>query len=257
MAAKQELVQRENVVALREEAPVPSFSFVDMQRMAVAVAKSNLFGVKDADQALSLMMIAQADGIHPATAARDYSIIQGRPAKKAEAILRDYQRAGGRVEWHERSDKIADATFSHPLSSPIRITWTIDMAKQAGLAGKDNWKGYPRAMLHARCVAEGCRASAPGATGGMYTPEEINDLPPEQQSLTSAVADATGAPDQSEVEGWINGMDVTSLKALETAFGRAWKSTEHAPTRAKYKATYDAMKSQIEEAQARDQEAGA
>lgn len=252
MAAKQELVARDAQM-IATETPMPSFSFQEMQRMAVAVAKSNLFGVKDADQALSLMMIAQADGIHPATAARDYSIIQGRPAKKAEAILRDYQRAGGKIEWHERTEKIADATFRHPASSPVRIVWTLEMAKTAGLSGKDNWKNYPRAMLHARCVAEGCRASAPGATGGMYVPEEIMDMDEKQlQSLTSAIHDTVTAPEPSEVEARINSMDVTNLKALETAFGQAWQSTSHEPTRVKYKAAYDAMKIEIENAQKRD-----
>ncbi len=62
----------------------------EIERMAQAVAKSGLFGVKTPDQALALMLVAQAEGRHPALAARDYDIIQGRPAKKAEAMMRDF-----------------------------------------------------------------------------------------------------------------------------------------------------------------------
>ncbi len=47
----------------------------DIERMALAVAKSGLFGVKTADEAMALMLIAQAEGQHPAIAARDYHII--------------------------------------------------------------------------------------------------------------------------------------------------------------------------------------
>ena len=70
-----------------------------IERMAISVAKSGLFGVKNPDQAMALMLIAQAEGLHPAIAARDYHIINGRPALRADAMLARFQNAGGRVEW--------------------------------------------------------------------------------------------------------------------------------------------------------------
>src|SRR5208282_978637 len=78
-----------------------SYSFEQIQRMAVAFAKSGLFGVKDPESALSLMLLAQAEGRHPALIMRDYDVIEGRLAKKSEAMLRDFQASGGRVEWIE------------------------------------------------------------------------------------------------------------------------------------------------------------
>lgn len=173
--------------------------FDEIQRMGAAIAKSGLFGIKTPDQAVALMLIAQAEGRHPATVARDYDIIQGRPAKKAEAMLRDFQAAGGSVEWHQRDDKAADATFSPPRGNPVRVTWTVEKeAKAAGLAGKDNWKKFTRAMLHARCVSEGVRATWPAATSGMYVPEEVQDIaaehaPAKARDVSPAEA-FTGAP---------------------------------------------------------------
>lgn len=70
-----------------------------MSRMADAFAKSNLFGVKTKDAALSLLMIAQAEGIHPALAVMEYDIIEGKPARKAERLLARFQMSGGKVEW--------------------------------------------------------------------------------------------------------------------------------------------------------------
>ena len=58
-------------------------SFNEMEQMAQAIAKSGLFGMKDTNSVLALMAVAQAEGLHPATAARDFHIIQGRPALKA------------------------------------------------------------------------------------------------------------------------------------------------------------------------------
>jgi len=144
--------------------------------MASAVAKSGLFGVKTADQAMALMLIAQAEGMHPAIAARDYHVIQGRPALKTDAMLARFQQAGGKVFWDCYTDTEVTGTFSHPAGGSISITWTIEQAKKIGLAGKDNWRNYPRAMLRARCISEGIRTVYPGCVVGTYSVEEVQDL---------------------------------------------------------------------------------
>lgn len=167
-----------NVTALTTTAVHHRTPLAEMERMAAAVAKSGLFGVKTPDQALALMLIADAEGMHPALAARDYDIIQGRPSKKAEAMLRDFQRAGGRVEWHTLTDDAAAATFTHESGGTVRIDWDLKRAGTAGLAAKDMWKKYPRQMLRARVVSEGVRTVWPSATSGMYTPEEQHDITP-------------------------------------------------------------------------------
>jgi len=156
-------------------ATIPTHPVSDMERMARAFASSKLFGVHNPDQALALMLVAQAEGRHPASAAQDYNIIQGRPAKKADAMLRDFLSAGGRVEWHTLSDEAADATFSHPAGGSARIDWTLDRAKAAGI-NNPMWKKYPRQMLRSRTVSEGVRTVCPGATSGMYVPEEVQDI---------------------------------------------------------------------------------
>lgn len=161
------------VVEYRSTAMIP---IQDMNLMAAAVARSGLFGLKTADQALAMMLIAQAEGRHPAEAARDYDIIQGRPAKKAEAMLRDFLSSGGKVEWHALDDTIADATFSHPQGGAVRISWDMARAKKAGLGTKDMWAKYPRQMLRSRTVSEGVRTVWPMATSGMYVPEEVRDF---------------------------------------------------------------------------------
>jgi hypothetical protein len=99
----------------------------DIERMARAFAVSKLFGVTNPEQAVALCLIAQAEGRHPASAAQDYHIIQGKPSKKADAMLRDFLANGGKVEWHKLDDTTADATFSHPAGGSVRITW--DMAR--------------------------------------------------------------------------------------------------------------------------------
>jgi len=146
--------------------------------MAAAVASSKLFGITTKEQALALMLVAQAEGLHPATAARDYHIIQGRPALKADAMLARYLNSGGKVEWHEHTDTKVAATFTHPAGGALRIDWDMERAKKAGLGGKDMWAKYPRQMLRARVISEGIRATNPAVATGIYTPEEVQDMEP-------------------------------------------------------------------------------
>ena len=148
-----------------------------VERMAVAVAKSGLFGVKTPDQAMALMLIAQAEGLHPAIAARDYHVINGRPTLKADAMLARFQTAGGSVRWGEYTDRRVVGTFSHPQGGSVEVAWTVDMANTAGLTKNPTWKSYPRQMLRARCVSEGIRTVFPGVVVGTYTPEEVEDEP--------------------------------------------------------------------------------
>src|SRR5207253_3013162 len=54
-----------------------------------------------------------------------------------------------------------------------------------GLAGKDNWKNYPRQMLTARVISEGIRTVLPGVVAGVYTPEENQDFAPEPTRPTN------------------------------------------------------------------------
>jgi hypothetical protein len=172
----------------------------DIQTMALAVVKSGLFGMKTVEQATALMLIAQAEGYHPALAARDYHIIQGRPTLKAETMMARFQQQGGKVEWKTLTDTEVTAVFSHPSGGSASITWTLEQAKKAGLTNKDNWKNYPRAMLRARVVSEGIRTVFPGVVLGVYTPEEVQDIPNPPQSRDMGRVDVLDPVEEEKVD---------------------------------------------------------
>lgn len=227
-------------------------SFAEMQRLAASIVKSNMFGIKDVDQAVALMSIAVAEGRHPATIARDFDIIQGRQVKKAEAMQRDSLAAGMRIEWHENSDDACEATFSHPHGGTVRIRWDIARAQRAGLTNKDNWKKYPRSMLRARVISEGCRTVCPMATSGMYTPEEAGDMepvnvtPPQKIDAAVAAVAATHALSEDERAEHLRDMHEAGDEAgLRAAFSAAWKHAREAKDDAAaafFKQTYDGLK---------------
>ena len=152
--------------------------FNDMQQMAEVAAGSRMFGFKNPQEALAIMLLCQGENMHPAVAMRDYHVIQGRPALKADAMLARFQQAGGTVQWKEYTDEKVTGLFSHPQGGSLELSWTLRQAKEIGIANKDNWKNYPRAMLRARVISEGIRSVFPGCVVGVYTPEEVQDFQP-------------------------------------------------------------------------------
>jgi hypothetical protein len=189
------------LVKIEHAAPPQRRSFDEIMRMAETIAKSRLFGVTQVDQVVALMLMAEAEGRHVASAMQDYSVIQGKPSLKAEAMLARFQQAGGRVKWTELSDTRVAAIFSHSQCEPVEIDWDMQRARMAGLGGKDMWKKFPRQMLRARVISEGVRTAYPGALGGMYAPEEVIDFEPSAvPSRAPAAAIAHAREVDAEVE---------------------------------------------------------
>ena len=211
--------------------------YQEMEKMATVIANSGLFGVKNPVQALALMLVAASEGLHPATAARDYHVIQGRPALKADAMLAKFQAAGGKVEWHEYGATSCKATFSHPQGGKVTIEWTFEMAKAAGLTGKEVWKQYPRAMLRARVISEGIRTVYPAVLCGMYAPEEVRDMVDVEGTAEVSGPDypQPSTPpepqyDFAAAEETINGFDDDGLLAQwlsQERIKNGWKKTDH------------------------------
>lgn len=141
--------------------------------MAKSFAASNLFGQNKPEVWASLMFIAHAEGKHPASVAREYHFIDGKPTLRAEAMLARFQESGGRVAWLESSDEKVAAQFIHPQGGEITIEWTIARAIKAGLSTRKVWANHPQQMLRARTISEGVRALYPVVLNGMYTPQEI------------------------------------------------------------------------------------
>lgn len=237
--------------------------FVEMERMAVTVAKSNLFGMKTPEQALALMCLAQAEGVHPMIAVRDYHIIDGKPTLKADTMLARFQESGGIVEWHCMTDEKCEGSFTHPQApKPIRLDWTIERATRAGLMNRGSWKGYPRAMLRARLIAEGVRATYPAVIAGKYAPEElvdgqIADTHPaaanEDTFTVTAASDNTFTPGlpMEIAEGHMSSIaSASTSELLRRVYAEAYTAARDVADELRmrsFKNAYEARKSELQE----------
>ena len=157
-----------------------------LQVMAKAVTESGLFGLKNQNQAFTLMLIAEAEGIPAIKAVQIYSIINGMPSLKSTEVQSRFQKSGGKIQWIETTDKKAVCKMSHPDGGEYTSEFTIEMAKQMGLSGKDNWVRMPKQMLMARAITSGVRALYPACLNNMYTDTEVMDMPKEEAEIEEA-----------------------------------------------------------------------
>jgi len=117
-------------------------------------------------------------GIGPMQSLNSIHVIEGKPGMSPELMRGLVARAGHRIDvkeasaervtlWGKRADNDSEAT----------VSWTMDDARLAGLAGRGAWKTYPRAMLLARATSELCRMIFADVVAGLsYTQEELASI---------------------------------------------------------------------------------
>lgn len=116
-------------------------------------------------------------GIGPMQSLAKISVIEGRPTLSAEA-QRALILAAGHELWIDEATA-TKVTVSGRRSGSERtssVTWTLDDAKRANLAGRTNWRTYPRQMLTARATAELARAVFADVIGGLAATEEVEEF---------------------------------------------------------------------------------
>lgn len=152
-------------------------SMDDLARMSKAIAESGMFrDCATPQRAAVKMMFAMAMGFEPVTGLTGIDIIEGNPTPNGHfwaAALESHPRYDYEVV--RSTDIECTIAFFRDGRRRGEVTWTMDDAKRAALAGKENWKKYPRAMLYNRAMTEGGRMFCPQLFGGIraYTPEEL------------------------------------------------------------------------------------
>jgi len=149
--------------------------------LATSLAKTSFAGNykgKPEDATAAIMKGAEI-GLTPLAALGSIHLIQGTPALSANALRAVVQAQGHEVWIVSSSDKKCIAKAKRNGSEVEHTsTWTIERATALGLAGKDQWRKQPEAMLIARATSEVCRLVASDAILGIaYAVEELDDAP--------------------------------------------------------------------------------
>jgi hypothetical protein len=135
-------------------------------------------------------------GLGPMQSLQSLDVIQGKPTLKPET-MRALIRAAGHslVRVEATNEQVTFRGKRRDTGDEETVTYTIEDARALGLAGKDNWRKQPRAMLTARATSEIARSLFSDVImGAGYTPEEMGDDPPSEPTGASEAAGAGDVP---------------------------------------------------------------
>jgi hypothetical protein len=143
---------------------------------------------------LAIVMAGAELGLAPMQSIRALLLIKGKPTLAADAMGALVKSRRDVCQYlllkHSDGARAAYETQRVGDPSPTSMAFTIEDAKQAGLAGGDNWRKFPAAMLRARALSAICRAVYPDLLLGVYDPDE---LAPEKDATPTSGADAVEA----------------------------------------------------------------
>jgi hypothetical protein len=151
---------------------------IGTEQLGAIMVKSGYFkDTREEAQAIVKILYGAELGFGPIASMLGCYIVDGRPSLSAQLIASAIQKSGTyryrvrewtdsrcRIEFFDRGESVGESTFS------------LDDANRAGLANKQTWKQYPKAMLWARAMSQGARAYTPDVfNGAIYTPDELQE----------------------------------------------------------------------------------
>jgi len=116
-------------------------------------------------------------GLKPMQSLQGISVINGRPGVWGDAMWALIISHPEYEDSHEdKSDTACTVTLKRRGRTPVVVTFTMDDAKKAGLAGKQGpWQTAPKRMLQMRARAFAARDLFADALKGIKSVEELRD----------------------------------------------------------------------------------
>lgn len=146
-----------------------------IEMMGNAICRSGMFGCESKEAGVVFALQCIVENKPPLEMAKNYHLVKGKLTKRADAMLADFRRVGGKVTWDDlKNENVQSAIFDFE-GNKTNGSFSMDDAQRAGLIRKGSaWDKTPAAMLRARCISETLRAIAPEIVQGVYVPEEID-----------------------------------------------------------------------------------
>lgn len=147
--------------------------FATTMKIADAMVKSGILprGIDNPFKAFAIIQKGREMGVEPMRALTGIYLIEGKTVVSPELKLECFKNRGGKVQWVESTNAIAHVKLTGGDGGTHEEIVTMQDMASAGLAGKDNWRKYPKSMLRARCIAFALRAMGEG--DGSYNPDEL------------------------------------------------------------------------------------
>ena len=158
-------------------------SFADKYKMAGVLCNSGMLpvGLNTPEKVCVALEWGHELQLPPMVAVNNIAVINGKPTLSADimhAIAKRNPEYGG-LKWLQLSDTVAECVITRTTATYTEETagyYDIDMARNANLLSKDNWKKYPQRMLKHRALSYALRDAFPDILAGIYSPEEMDGV---------------------------------------------------------------------------------
>jgi len=164
--------------ALAVRSALPSMSFGEMVAMGDQLVKTGFLPqhLRNGAQVAAVILTGRELGMEPMRAIRSLQLVKGKVTENADSQLARFKADGGRAQFKQLDDAIAVLYLRHPNGDEHTETFTIQDAKNAGIAS-EMYKKYPRAMLRSRAITAGLKSVGWDGAVGNYDPEELQGTP--------------------------------------------------------------------------------
>lgn len=142
--------------------------------------ESRMFGDFPNPQAImAIIMTGRSHGLDAVTSLRGFHCIKGKASPTAQMMIGLVKRSPTceyfrLVRFDEKSATWETKRRGDP--EPTVLTYTIEDAQLAGLAGGEQWKKRPKTMLRWRAGVELARLVYSDVVTGLYTPDEVSEF---------------------------------------------------------------------------------
>lgn len=158
-----------------------AFEAIDLAsavQISTLVAESKLFkGISTPAAAFVVLATGRELGLTAMQSLRGIHMIDGKPSLSADVCVAVVLHSPACLFFRlvESTNAIATYETQRRGDAVRRMSFSVQDAQAAGLAGKDNWRHYPAAMLRARAAMALARAIYPDALMGVYDPDELGE----------------------------------------------------------------------------------
>lgn len=153
------------------------------EQLGISLYKSAMLGIGTKEAGTVVALTCITEGISPIEFVKRYHIIENKPSMKADYMVAEFQRLGGKIKIVQRDSEGAAADFIWAGETQrFAIDWKI-IQQESFCWKKDGKTLTPRyaapfsrtQQLWARLVSDSIRAICPQVNSGSYTPEETVD----------------------------------------------------------------------------------
>lgn len=174
--------QAAGVMAPAEAKPFKPTDLTQMWGLAAKLSASELIPKPLRGKANDVFVVLLAGhelGLSGMQSLRAIRVIEGVPALSAELMVGLVLQSGLAEYFTLVQSDNTGATYEtkrRGAPAPVRMSFTLEDAKVAGLSQKDNWKHYPAALCRARSSSALARAVYADVVAGLAITDEIEDI---------------------------------------------------------------------------------